>query len=552
LPDETDSLPLNPANRFAEFLAAPETLQRAHALYEKLAATDLSASLATEAARVVRLADFLATLDRKVITEAVRIAARASGSEASVALQELSSRFPAEEIASAVVALFESGADEPAVARLLQLSAGTAIAPAVANALCTSLLATRREASPELVLQLLQHLSGDADRAVLLLAAARRPGGLALPANAALPADLAGYIEAQSNHARARPIDAANALIGAAAEIMPRLRAREARQQIEADCAAALSDIGRSVSLTATDVRALRTLQNTVDAVAQPWTHEIAATLLSEAALARAAQKDVEFQARTLGETASSEWAGTVCPTLLLRTAQSGDEPTRARAAAAARALLAAHSDQSLGRRIAPILAECGVRDSDLLNEPAFGQVLPFLGDSAREASFAQQLGSTLTQLFADDPDAAAELAAAVLGARVNQQFLMPGSRAYDAVTTALRNARERGLIAQHPVQAELALDLLAFASDPQAFLEIERTALGQNGAVPIRLRRLDRAIAQANSANEEVLYSTLAQALETDHAGIDAAARQRLRAALGTAGLHRRLLDAFNTVVQR
>jgi hypothetical protein len=128
----------------------------------------------------------------------------------------------------------------------------------------------------------------------------------------------------------------------------------------------------------------------------------------------------------------------------------------------------------------------------------------------------------------------------------------MPGSRAYEAVVTALRNAREHGLIAQQPVQTELVLDLLAFASDPRAFVEIERAALGQSGAVTIRLRRLDRAISQSATANDELLYNTMAHALETDQAGVDTAARQRLRAALGTTGLHRRLLDAFNTVVQR
>jgi hypothetical protein len=129
----------------------------------------------------------------------------------------------------------------------------------------------------------------------------------------------------------------------------------------------------------------------------------------------------------------------------------------------------------------------------------------------------------------------------------------MVGSRAHNAVVTALRAARERGLIAQHPVHTELALDLLAFASDPRAFMEIERAALGRNDdAVTIRLRRLDRAISQSTTANDELLYNTMALALESDRAGIDAAARARLRAALGTTGLHRRLLDAFNTVVQR
>ena len=553
LPDDADSLPLNPANRFAEFLAAPEKLHRAHALYERLDSTDLSSSLAAEAARVIRLADFLITLDRKVITEALRLVAKASGSEATVALQELSSRFPPEEIANAVVALFETGADEPAIGRLLELSADTPIAPAAANALCNLVLNTRREISPELLVLLLQQLAeGDADRAVMLLAAGRKPGGLTLPRNTTLAADLAQYIDAHSNRARVRPIDAANALFDAAAALSQRLRTRPARQQIEADCSAAMSDIGRSISLNAADVRGLRALQSSLDAIGQPWSNQIATSLLSEGALSRASQKDIDHSARTLGENANGEWAGAICTTLLVRTAQSNDAQVRSRSASAARALLTAHVDKALGKRIAPLLPELGVRDTDLLEEPAFAQVLPLLGDTAREASFAQLLGATLGRLFADDPNAPAELAASVFSARMNQQFLSAGSRAFNAAVVALRTARERGQIAQYPVHTELALDLLAFASDPHAFLEIERAALGRNDAVTIRLRRLDRAIAQSVTANDELLYNTMAQALETDRGGIDAAARARLRAALGTSGLHRRLLDAFNTVVQR
>jgi hypothetical protein len=553
LPDDADSLPLNPANRFADLLASLDQLHAAHALYEKLDATDVSSSLANEAARVIRLADFLTMLDRKLITEAVRLIAKTSGSEAGAALQELSARFPAGEIANAVVALFESGADEPAVARILRLSAGTEVAQESAHTLCNVVLTTRRETSAQLAALLLQHqAASDVDRAVLLFAAARRPGSTVQPADAVLPADLARYIEAQSHGARSRPIDAALALFKAAAELTPRLHTKEARQQIDADCAAALRDMGRSVSLTAADVRALRSLQSTLDSIGQPWSDELAAKLFSESALARATQKDVEQTARTLAESADREWAGAVAAALLIRTAHANDADARVRSASAARAILAAHKDQSLGKAIAALLPECGVRDTDLLEESAFAPVLPYLGDTAREASFAQLLSHTLTRLFNGDANAPAELAAGVFGARASHQFITMGSRAYHLVKTTLQSLRERGLIAPHDVQAELALDLLSFASDPPAFLDLERAALGRNDAVTVRLRRLDRAISQAAAANDELLYNTMAQALETDRAGIDPDARERLREALGTAGLHRRLLDAFNSVIQR
>jgi hypothetical protein len=201
---------------------------------------------------------------------------------------------------------------------------------------------------------------------------------------------------------------------------------------------------------------------------------------------------------------------------------------------------------------MAALLPEAGVRDGELLAEPAFAAVLPFLGDSAREASLAQTLGSALTRLYGDGAGAAADLAAAVFSARINQQVIALGSRAHAAVITALRNARERGLVSSHPVQTELALDLLAFAAEAAAFRQIEDAALGRSDAIGIRLRRLDRAIEQSTTAQDEQLYSALADVLETSGGGLDAAARQRLRQALGTTGVHRRIMEAFNSVIQR
>jgi hypothetical protein len=154
--------------------------------------------------------------------------------------------------------------------------------------------------------------------------------------------------------------------------------------------------------------------------------------------------------------------------------------------------------------------------------------------------------------LYTDGAAGAGDLAAAVLSARASDQTITVGSRAFATIISALRNARERGNIAQHAVQTELALDLLAFAAEPAAFSEMEATALGKNEAIGIRLRRLDRAITQATTAQDEQLYSALADALDGDGGDIDAAARKRLRNALGTTGMHRRILDAFNSVVQR
>lgn len=558
LPDEADSLTLQPANRFSEFLAAPERVQRAHALYERIAAADVSSSLAAEATRLARLADFLPLIDNKLITEALRLVAKAKGSEATVMLEEIGSRFPPQALAEALGALYETRADDAALVRLTELIAAGPAEGASVDALSAALLGSRRDAPPELALLLLGQVAArDTDRAVRLLAAARQPGSAAPSVRVALPAHLAGYAEAQAGNAQTRPLESAAALVRAATQIYGRLQSQDARNQVESDCRSAVGHAVRSVTLGAADVRALRSLQTALDSMGVSWSADLGAAVLSDDAIIGSDRtgsgRTPAEQGKRLGESATPEWAGVICATLLMRVAHAPETDSRSSFADAAHALLAAHADQRLGARVALLLGQLGVSDTDLLEEPAFQQVLPFLGDTAREASLAQSLGSTLGKLFTDQADtAAAELARLVFNARAAHQHLVSGSRGHAAAITALRAARERGLIARYPVQAELALDLLAFASDPNTFRDFESAALGRAEASAIRLRRLDRAVAQAATANDEALYSALAAALESGSNGIDPATRRRLREALGTAGLHRRLLEAFNTVVQR
>jgi hypothetical protein len=550
LPEEADALTLNPANRFTEFLAAPERLQRAHALYERIAATDVSASLATEAARLVRFADFQSLLERKLVTEALRVVAKGTGSEVAVELQELTARFPAEGIAEALVALFETGADDATLTRLLQEMSGSQMASAAYGALTHAVLSSRRTASPELLAALLAQIGGrDLDRALRMFAIAREASPTA---RIALPEPLASYAAAQAGSAQTRPLERAAALVRTGATMYDRLQTPEARAQIEADCRSAVNEAVRNVVLSVADIRALRALQTELDGLSFGWSSELGTVVVSDDAVERASAKQLEERGKHIGESSAPEWAGTLCATLLVRIAQAPLATARTKFAAVAHALLAAHADSRLGTRVAALLAQLGVSDGDLLEEPAFSKVLPFLGDTAREASLGQSIGGALTRLFNDGAGAAAELASIVFMTRSTQQHVTVGSRAYNAVISALRTARDRGLIAQQPVQAELALDLLAFATDPATFREIENTALGRSDGMPVRLRRLDRAVAQATTANDEQLYSALATALESDSTAIDPAARRRLREVLGTSGLHRRLLDAFNTVVQR
>ncbi len=553
LPDEADTLTLNPAQRLTEFLDVPERLQRAHALYERLHEADQLGTFAVEAARLIRLADFLILLDGKLITEALRLIARATGSEAAIELAELEARFPPLAIAEAMVALFESGADEGALVQLLQAARGPAAA-SYHDALCNAVLATRREPSAELGVLLLQYLTaaGQADRAVRMHAALRTPGAVAGFPTGDPTTPLARYFDALTSRNRIRPLAVAAATLQAAAELYTQLRTSEARNQVELDCATLLGEAARALSLTALDVRDLRALQAAVDASAHEWNRKFASALLADAYLLRASPAELKQSATRIGAEGTMEWVGALSATLLARIPDSQDAELRQRLSVAAHALLAAHPDARVGARVAALLEHIGVSDGQLLEQPAFAGVLPLLGDTAREASLAQSLSGALQRLYEDGTTAPAELAAAVFNARANQQSIAAGTRAFTAVVSALRQARERGLTARYPVQTELALDLLAFAADPIAFRQIESATLGRTDAIAVRLRRLDRAISEASAAQDEQLYHALADALESNRSGIDAAARQRLRNALGTTGMHRRIMEAFNSVVQR
>jgi hypothetical protein len=560
LPDDADSLTLNPAQRFSEFLSAPEQMQRAHELYEKLgeSVAEGEGVLAAEATRLVRLADFLTALDRKLITEAVRLMGKATEAEASIELAEIEARFPPAAVAEAMVAVFESGSDDQALARALSVARGDASAR-YHDTLCDAVLTARREGHPALVTLLLRYAAraSDADRAIRLHAALR-PAAIAGTAFTVtdFPGPIASYLEVHLAGNRWRPLVAATSLIRAAGELYDLLRTREARSQVEHGCAAAIDDALRAITLTAMDVRDLRALQEALDAIAHDWSGRFAVALLTDAYLKRVNPTDLKEQAERLAGSASADCVGALCAALLAHIADTNDGELRVRMAAAAQALLGAHKDRQLGVRIAALLDQLGVHDNDLLEQPAFAAVLPLLGDTAREAALAQALGHALNRMLVDNGAsgraAVAELAAAVYEARASQQTIAVGSRALAAVLSSLRAARESGALAQHPLQIELALDLLAFAADPTAFRQIETTALGRSDAIAVRLRRLDRAIAQSVTAQDEHLYSALADALETVPGPLDAGARQRLRQALGTTGMHRRVLEAFNSVIQR
>jgi len=551
LPDQADRLTLKPANRFAEFLAVPERLSRAHELYARLEVGDTSGSLSAEASRLMRLADFSVVLDRKVATDAVRLIAKSSGSEARVALSELEARFDPETVAEALAALLETGADEEALDRFLALTSGSTHGAVYHRAVLDAVLRARREPAAELGVSLLRWAAnaGDLDRVVLLLGVFRRSGIAGMVGDAGSGA-IAQYIASRAMRARVRPLEAAVSTVRAASDVLPLLKETAARQLVAADCTSVVSDAIRAAALTVVDVKGLRALQAAVDGAPPAIADDISRLVTSDNCLEAITPQEAEPYGASIGADAGPEWVGLVCTTLVARCVGAKPE-LRLMAGSIAFGALNAHPDRQVGRRVAMMVEQLGVREAELLAEPALQRVLPFLGDFARNASFAARIADAAAAVLAEG-SAAGILAELVLAARVERIDTTRGGRVHTALLNALGMARERGDTARNLVHTELVLDMLAFAVEPTGFAALEEAALGRAAGLSIRLPRIDRAILEARTATDEVLYDAIARVLESEETLLDSAMRRRLRDALGTAGLHRRVMDAFNQALSR
>jgi hypothetical protein len=73
----------------------------------------------------------------------------------------------------------------------------------------------------------------------------------------------------------------------------------------------------------------------------------------------------------------------------------------------------------------------------------------------------------------------------------------------------------------------------------------------GPAGAA-LRLRRLDRAVLQCQSACEEPVYDNLVRQLEQKNSDLPADAKQRLRQALGVKTLQHRVSKGIENVLSR
>jgi hypothetical protein len=96
----------------------------------------------------------------------------------------------------------------------------------------------------------------------------------------------------------------------------------------------------------------------------------------------------------------------------------------------------------------------------------------------------------------------------------------------------------------------EVCLELLGAITDAAHLADLEDAALGDR--MSARLQRLDRSIALLRAVEREDRYERYADAIESADVSLNDAARERLREALGTRGLQRRLMRAVSSVIAR
>ncbi|HSL68906.1 MAG TPA: hypothetical protein VK864_01625 [Longimicrobiales bacterium] len=548
IPDDAE-LPATVASRLADYAAAPAALFRAHELYARI--TAIGDNLGVEAVRLVRLADFADKLDQGLAMDAVRQISKAEPAEAKVALAELESRLEARQIAEVLTALLERESADLVVERFLEhaRAASAASLQSWCAAAADVLLGAQRNAEPRLIALVTTQLAqaGDAQRVLALLTRFRRELAGATPTlPASTPAALRAYFVAQLGRSRTRAVSAAARVIAAAADLHPQLPTQAGQHHLAEAAEEAVHAALEALTLTADDVRALRELQDAIDAVPASvrWIYEFSAQLLTGRFL-EYARTDAEVDAavkRTAGMV-TPEALAAFAASLLVAAAQKG--PAANRSVRGARTAIQMLGSSALAQRLPAVLEQLGVRQLTLWELPGLEEVLPLLGESARAAGDTRRLALALNRLH-KEPSAIGDVADAVLQLRASGTRLTNDTKVLDPILSALASA------VPDPAATEIALELVATIADPAALRTIENAVLNSATGVSIRLRRLDRAVLQCQAACDETVYDALVRSLEGHHHDLSIDARQRLRQALGVKSLQYRVSQGIETVLNR
>jgi hypothetical protein len=192
-------------------------------------------------------------------------------------------------------------------------------------------------------------------------------------------------------------------------------------------------------------------------------------------------------------------------------------------------------------------LEQRGIREHDLLALPGSDALVPLLGGNAQQAALTRRIVGAIRALGGGHDTAVQELAGAVLVAHGQRVRITSGGELSRAVLAALRELPRR---TAGDSGVEVCLELLGVITDAAHLPELEDAALGDR--MSARLQRLDRSVAHCRAVEREDRYERYAAAVESGDVPVNEAVRERLREALGTRGLQRRLLRAVASVIAR
>jgi hypothetical protein len=553
LPSVDVDVPLELAGRLVALADDPESLGLAHDLYDD-AFSDV-ADLRTSIMRLTRLAGVADAVRRGDAARALRLLAAAEPRERAAGLRRLRESVDATTWREALAALQrEGGSDAQHVLALLRDIDRDATSPETTTSLIDALPAN---APDELVVELASRAArhGDLSRLILLVGRDPRAVSARLPLeDDGVRSDIRHLLHAIRDAFGPRhDLEGAARLLEAAQVVRPAL-APPAEAALHRMCRDAVVEALERTHATPHAVNGLLRLQ---DAAAHYRAGAPTGTALPSVLDARelAARNPADAAAAFAAEYAEPTHAvmGAALLTRAWDAHRTRDDAQRQRATECAVALLS-RADAN-GRELArQVLAERNVQEHELVAMPEADRLLPILGGNAQQAAVLGRLVAAIAALGAADDEekrrGVQELAAAVFAAHVQRVRITAQSEMSQRVSNALRALTPARPGRGAAVALELGLDLLAVITEPTHMPELEDAALGTGMA--IRLQRLDRGVAQCRAAEDEVRYERYALALEAADMPIDAAARERLRDALGTRGLKRRLLQVVSSVIER
>jgi len=387
--------------------------------------------------------------------------------------------------------------------------------------------------------------AGDVPRLIQLIALDRRLIGARVAA-----ADAGLQPEVRQLLAALRGGGAAELLLAAAAA-HPRLHGTTAAESLHRLCRDSVADALERLQPTAAAIDGVLRLADAADAyVAAAGTSSSLPPVMAQYELAQphAAETAVAVHGLPARAVLGGAMLARACEA---RAAGRSEEAGRCADRAA---ILLAAAERAAVEQVRQALQQRGIRDHDLVALPGSDALLPLLGGNVQQAGLTRRIVAAIQGIAGGSDAAVPDLAAAVVLAHGQRVRITSGGELSASVLAALRSlaAANQGAGAGVGAAAatEVCLELLAVLTDAAHLADLEDAALGDS--MTVKLQRLDRSIAHCHAVEQEDRYERYAHAIESADVQLNGAVRERLREALGTRGLQRRLLRAVSSVIAR